>query len=353
MASFDLDSPMASFRWFAVCTVLLAVACGSSPSSPTTNPPPGGEPSASALVCPAGISQLSVDGRAVTISYPPPTLNGQPIDKGVCSPPPGSPFPAGQTTNVTCQATEAPSLAAACSFTVDITIPPRTSKVRLMAFGDSLTEGAQGVGAIDFRNAFPPVVVPSQSYPAQLQHLLTMRYPVQDPLVFNRGVGGELANEGRQRLPAELDIFQPDVLLLLEGVNDINEFIVLSPGVPVRVDSIAGDLHDMVQIARQRGVAVLLATLTPVTAGREHFWPGLQAGINDLNEQIRAIAAAESLGPVVDLFAALDGNPALISADGLHPSAAGYAVIAQAFLDAIASRFETTPAPKPSTKSGP
>jgi lysophospholipase L1-like esterase len=301
--------------------------------------------------------------------YPMPTLAGQPIEKGVCSPPSGSQFPAGSTTRVICQASQVPDLVNACSFEVAIVTPPRISKTKFMAFGDSITEGwiscdacagnvSFGTGWLPFgsralQSSRPFVVRLEKSYPTRLREMLTERYPVQEVSVLNLGISGELTDEGLLRLAAELDTLRPDVLLLLEGVNDINLSLLLAPGKPAGVGPLASNLREMVRVARGRQVEVLLATLTPATDARDLGSPGLKAAIADLNAEIRRVAAETGVGPVVDVFGALSTDISLIGEDGLHPTAAGYARMAETFLAAIVERFESSPVSIPARRGRP
>ncbi|RTE64946.1 arylesterase [Amphritea opalescens] len=70
----------------------------------------------------------------------------------------------------------------------------------ILAFGDSLT---QGVGSSN-----------DGDYPSQLQQLTGRT-------VINAGISGEVSRDGLQRLPALLQQYQPNLLILLEGGNDI------------------------------------------------------------------------------------------------------------------------------------
>ncbi len=70
----------------------------------------------------------------------------------------------------------------------------------ILAFGDSLT---LGVGAND-----------EDAYPQKLEKLINLK-------VVNAGVSGEATAEGLQRLGAELDRYSPQLVILLEGGNDI------------------------------------------------------------------------------------------------------------------------------------
>ncbi|WP_306295294.1 GDSL-type esterase/lipase family protein [Shewanella algae] len=74
------------------------------------------------------------------------------------------------------------------------------SNGKLLAFGDSLT---QGVGA-----------KAGQDYPSRLAELCRCE-------VINAGISGEQSAAGLERLPALLDETKPDLLILLEGGNDI------------------------------------------------------------------------------------------------------------------------------------
>ena len=227
-----------------------------------------------------------------------------------------------------------------------------------MAFGDSITAGKVGDSVLppgvtareilarlravrgrpipEISNVVPPL----NAYPAQLHNLLTSAYATQLISVANEGLSGERASEGVSRLTASLLAGQPEVLMLFEGFNDIDD-------TPNNVASIAADLRSMALNAQGRGVEVLLTTLTLVTDAREESNPGTRATIIALNAEIRGMAAALGLGGVVDLYAALDGVPGTIGADGFHPTVTGYRRMADIFFAEIVSRY-AIPARAPS-----
>ena len=250
-----------------------------------------------------------------------PTLGS--IDKGSCTPASGSTFPIGATL-VTCGATEG-GFAQGCSFSV--TVLSRTlQRTSFLAFGDSITTGV-----------FSPVLSLagdsgiSTSYPAQLEAMLKERYPEQSLTIVNAGKPGERTPQGRFRVLRALDAYKPKVLLLLEGINQL---VHLTP------ERIAGDLDSIVRSAQRRDARVLLATLTPIGPVKERRRPGTREAVDDLNRRIRSIARTRNLGPVVDLFAAMTGQPHLLGDDGLHPTVEGYRVMAEEFARAIISRYE-------------
>lgn len=170
-----------------------------------------------------------------------------------------------------------------------------------------------------------------------LQGLLSARYTAQTIDVLDEGVGGEIVSAGLERLPGVLNFDRPGALLLMEGANDLNAFG--SAG----IDSIVSGLRQMIRNGRGRSMSVFVGTLLPQRENSpKASFPELVVPAND---RIRPMIAEEG-AILVDLHQAFGGipDPLLISSDGLHPTAAGNAKIAQAFYDAIRARLETSSA---------
>lgn len=199
---------------------------------------------------------------------------------------------------------------------------PLLSATRFLAFGDSITEGVVSPAAQE-----APAAGLTASYPSTLQERLSVTYPDQTIVVLNAGRGGERATEGVKRLPDAMRGAQPNVLLLMEGVNDLNGDTGISTTI--------GALESMIRYARSQGVHVFLATLPPQRRG------GQRANSVDLvpgfNEEVRKTAAAAGATPV-EVTGVFD--LALIGQDGLHPTEAGYRRLAEIFFDAIRTAFE-------------
>lgn len=286
----------------------------------------------------------SLDGVSAAVTFTPTVFGGTPPVQATCTPASGTPFPIG-TSTVNCSARDADQRVASCSFTVRVTDPPRISITRFLAFGDSITEGKTGVCAgspatVDGRfnlAAFVealrlvPTVAPAETYPGVLQSLLAARYTTQTMTVVNRGLSGEKAGEAetRDRLRKALEGTGAEVVLLQEGINDLH----------AHSTDVVRALQRMVQETQGRGAKVLIATLLPERPGgcKAFAEPGL---IERTNDGIRAMAAAEG-ATLVDLYPAIAADLAtLLSEDGLHPSVAGYAKIADTFYEAIKQKFE-------------
>ena len=213
---------------FAIAAILALGASCSSPTAPTPPPPPP-PPVANppTLTCVEGISRATVNASGMAISFDvPPVKDGQGSVTTSCSPDSGSTFPIG-TTEVKCTATDSLNRTGTCTFNVTVAKLAQLSKVRYLAFGDSLTSGevsfpvgstsVHGMGLITKQ-----VVVPSAAYPTILAKTLQGRYASQADsiVVANYGLGGEKAIFARDRFIQALNIVRPEAVLLMEGYND-------------------------------------------------------------------------------------------------------------------------------------
>ena len=266
-----------------------------------------------------------------------------------CTASSGSSFPVGSTA-VTCTAVDAERRSASCAFQVTVTRAPRLTVTRFVAFGDSITAGQldppcqtftltgqPGLSFLDDLSRLSWAIDPVRAYPNQLLEQLRSRYPAQAPTVINEGLGGECPigcgpTGGVDRLPGVLAADAPEVLLLQEGINNINS------NLPSAIPNVILGLTTMVRQAKAAGVPVLLGTLLPERAGAcRGYAPAL---VDPANAAIKSMAMSEGV-PVVDLWAAFGGEAgSLIGNDGLHPSEAGYQKIAATFLEEIKNRYE-------------
>src|SRR5437773_2858584 len=237
---------MIRLRGGALMALLCAAACSGSSTKPTPTP------DAPTISCPASQTQPSRDGQAVSVTYPAPVVIGGAAPVAMtCSLSSPAILPIGPT-NVTCNAVDALKRTATCSFAVVVTAPPRITATRFVAFGDSISDGVLGLAPKAVGDPGPPV-----GYAFKLRALLANRYTAQTISMTDDGVPGESVTMGVTRLPGVLTRDQPEVLLLLEGVNDLNG------GMDAAIPIVINNLRTMVREARGRGMAVFLATLLP------------------------------------------------------------------------------------------
>ena len=159
--------------------------------------------------------------------------------------------------------------------------PPTLGVSRILAFGDSITEGTTSATF----TAFTLTPGLSVSYPFKLQTMVTARYTAQTVSVFNGGKAGETTVEGRERLGGVMSEAQAQLLLLMEGANDLNHV----PAGSTNVSSITGAMEDMVRNAQGRGMTVMLATIPPQRTGSGK---AAAAGlVEKYNNELRQMAA--------------------------------------------------------------
>jgi lysophospholipase L1-like esterase len=194
---------------------------------------------------------------------------------------------------------------------------------QFLAFGDSLTAGEVSYAPMYL------VVSRLDAYPYRLEGHLMARYPEQTITVVNAGVPGEVASvDGRARLGSEIDRHHPEVLLLMEGTNDL---LTLAP------DQVIAALDDMIQEAKQKQVQVFLATIPPQRPGGRR--DAVAATIPSLNDQIRALALTRDVY-LVDVYQPIAANLSLIGQDDLHLTPEGYEVMAQTWFEAIIAALD-------------
>ncbi len=211
---------------------------------------------------------------------------------------------------------------------VDVLAPESASAV--VAFGDSITDGARST--VDANHRWPDF----------LAERLRERGG-REVGVLNAGIGGNRV----LRDPAEnirfgmnaLARFDRDVLsqpgvryvIVLEGINDLGHPGSSAPiaELPTAEDLIAG-LDQMIERAHERGLKIYGATLTPFagTAYSGYYTPEKDAIRKKVNNWIRTSKAFDG---VIDFDKAVrDPNhpdailPAYNGGDHLHPGDAGY-----------------------------
>lgn len=211
---------------------------------------------------------------------------------------------------------------------------------KILAFGDSITEGVDSppLALTAAEWTLPLSAGRSQSYPFKLKALIEARYSGQTFSVYNGGLAGRNARADVGRFSQALsEAGRPEVVLLMEGANDLNSPLVVGEGVNARIRSTVDALEDMVRDATARGIPVMIATLPPQRPKSP------KGGAADLvprfNDLVRTMAASKG-AQLVDVGSL---PLALIGQDGLHPTEAGYARIAEIWFEAIKARFERQP----------
>jgi lysophospholipase L1-like esterase len=149
----------------------------------------------------------------------------------------------------------------------------------------------------------------------------------------DRGISGQTTPQMLLRFRADVIDLHPQAVVILGGINDI-----AGATGPESDEEIEGYLASISDLAHASGIAVVLASLTPVSAYHVPNATAMpqttqrpMARIRAVNTWMAGYAAAH--GDVyLDYFSALIDATGLMgaafSADDLHPTTAGYAVMA-------------------------
>lgn len=243
-----------------------------------------------------------------------------------CSKAPTSPSPTSPQIILGSQ----PSTSAPAAPRISINPPKAIGVTRFVAFGDSLTWGAYS--SFDPRLLFAAA---NGGYVERLQAGLNLHHAPQQFVVFNEGLPGEWATDPKTvtRLRNAIVARQAQAVLLLEGINDLNN------GVPIST-TITG-LGQLVNAATSMGVPVVLATMFqtyPSTGPDGVVRSNGASAVPPYNQQIRQLAVGRLNVHVVDLEPIMR-NRAYVGNDGLHLTDAGFEVMASAFMAAIETAF--------------
>ena len=196
--------------------------------------------------------------------------------------------------------------------------PPTPGEARVVFFGDSITDAW---GRAEGTHFFPG-----------------------KPYV-NRGISGQTTAQMLLRFRQDVIALRPAAVVVLAGTNDIAGNTGLAS-----LPMIEDNLRSMTELAQAHRIRVILASVLPVS---DYPWHrGLQpAGkVRALNAWLKAYAASNG-AIYLDYYDALanaqGGMDPNLASDGVHPTPAGYAVMAPLAQQAIARALAKRQPEKP------
>ena len=174
--------------------------------------------------------------------------------------------------------------------------PAPASQGLIVAFGDSLTAGYG--------------VAPDDAYPGRLAARLRAEgYPYR---IVNAGVSGDTTAGGLRRVDWVLQL-KPDVVIVALGANDG----LRGQDLP----RMRANLDQIVTRFQAAGATVLLAGMRlPPNYGRAYA--------DEFHRVYQTVARARGAALMPFLLDGVGAEPALNQADGIHPTAEGYRVVA-------------------------
>ncbi|HED16794.1 MAG TPA: arylesterase [Gammaproteobacteria bacterium] len=156
----------------------------------------------------------------------------------------------------------------------------------VLAFGDSLTAGT-GVNK-------------ENSYPSVLARMI-------DRMVINAGVPGEVSREGFRRLPGLLDKYQPELVIISHGGNDLIR--------KLDAEKLVQNISAMIRAARNRGISVILLGIPR---------PGIFLSSVEFYNKL----ALDYNIPIENEILADILSDSSLKSDAIHPNIEGYRLMA-------------------------
>ena len=234
-------------------------------------------------------------------------------------------------------------------------------------------------------------------YPARLEALLRARYPGRPLAVINSSIGGHTAVMALARVERDLVRWRPHIALLGFGLNDCHlartalderreramyrqqrldgrlrallrrsallvllrralrpaplparrtataDEAIVAPGHP-RVSPLAyaKALRSLVRQARRAGARPCLLTMTPLGPAALAATPGWRLDIYQAFDALLRQVAAQEGAALIDVGAAFPSGPALaplLARDGVHLTAQGQALLAEAIANELEGRY--------------
>lgn len=175
--------------------------------------------------------------------------------------------------------------------------PKQVGEKRIVLMGDSITE---------FWLPIHPEFFAGKSY-------------------IDRGISGQTTPQMLIRFRPDVINLQPDVVVILAGVNDIAG----NTG-PTTPEKIFGNITSMVELAKANAIKVILCSILPAN---DFYWrPNDKAAatIIQLNQLIKSYADKHHI-TYIDYYAVMadasNGLPKEFSNDGVHPNLKGYQIM--------------------------
>jgi acyl-CoA thioesterase-1 len=149
-----------------------------------------------------------------------------------------------------------------------------------------------------------------------------------------RGISGQTTPQMLVRFEQDVVHLKPAVVVILAGTNDIAGNT--GPSTPQMIED---NFMSMLAIARANGIRMVVSSILP--ADHYNWHPGVQPAeqIRAMNVRLKALCEREHLVYLdyyTEMVNANGGLDAELAADGVHPTAKGYAMMSPLAEKAIA-----------------
>jgi lysophospholipase L1-like esterase len=199
---------------------------------------------------------------------------------------------------------------------------------RVLFQGDSITDAGRDRSQPDSLG---------RGYPQFVAGLYTADHPGDGVVFMNRGISGDRARNLVERWTEDAMDLRPDIVSILIGINDTwRRYDRNDPTSPGAFENGCRIVLNRVKNETDARIVLLEPFVLPVPGDRIAWREDLDPKI----EVVRRLATEYGaiFIPLDRIFAELAAGtrPEVWAADGVHPTPAGHAVIARAWLKAVA-----------------
>lgn len=159
---------------------------------------------------------------------------------------------------------------------------------------------------------------------------------------LDRGISGQTTPQMLIRFRPDVIALKPKVVVILAGTNDLAG----NTG-PMTVQATEDNLQSMAELAKVNGIRVVLSSIMPVC---DYHRPQTEkrppAKIIEINEWMKSYAVKNGFTYLDYYTPMLDDKNMLkaeLTADGLHPNDAGYAIMSPLAQKAIDQALKSNP----------
>jgi lysophospholipase L1-like esterase len=210
------------------------------------------------------------------------------------------------------------------------------SKIRIVALGDSITNGA-GLSGVREEDTFRHLL--------QFDLSAKMEYEVE---VINAGVNGDITTIAIYRLEQDVLSYKPNYVTVMFGVNDAGYYRPATDSVAdtPRVSSarFRSNLETIIEEIQKTNAEPVLVTPVPMNSAyaQRDFPPYVENGLNYLVDEyadiVRDLAARTNIS-LIDVHRVFSVDPSTdkFVPDGIHPNKAGHRFIADIFVRAFSA----------------
>ena len=217
----------------------------------------------------------------------------------------------------------------------------------MLFIGDSITDGNWGVKSNTKKRSYTDLNhIYGHGYMNLCASALMSRWPERGYICYNRGISGNTIADMAERWSDDVLALQPDVLTILVGVNDVCRYRAAAGNdslqfvlAPASYESRLRALLDTTLACRQNIRLILMTPFMAPVGKYNEDWEAWSSLTKQYATAVKMVAKdyGATLIDLQELFRRqIEKHPSVPISywiwDGIHPTAAGHAVIAERWL---------------------